>query len=152
MGGMLFLRFSLVWKNTSSLCLSWRWEDTDDSFCVGVGETQKGKVLFFLQKESHVRACNLSALSVALPFPFASRPQVLIKQVTFQQTSFFSLSWISVLTPSIKGLGVALSGRFPKEAAPVPKNLSPGEVQEIFSTLLTPLICYPAGCPVSKGL
>lgn len=44
-GEMLFLRLGLGWKNTSSLCLSLRWEDTGDSFCVGVGATQKGKEL-----------------------------------------------------------------------------------------------------------
>lgn len=44
-GEMLFLHLGLGWKNTSSLCLSLRWEDTGDSFCVGVGATQKGKEL-----------------------------------------------------------------------------------------------------------
>lgn len=36
-----FLPSTLGWKNTSSLLFHLRWEDIGESFCVGVGETQK---------------------------------------------------------------------------------------------------------------
>lgn len=52
-GEMLFLCLGLGCKNTSSLCLSLRWEDIGDSFCVGVGATQNRKELYsFSRREA----------------------------------------------------------------------------------------------------
>lgn len=52
----------------------------------GERNTEGKRAIFFFQKESHVRACNLPASSTQSPFLLCPKPQVLVKQVTFQQT------------------------------------------------------------------